>query len=61
MVRGFLLIKGQCKKFDVPGSVQTLPIGINDAGQIVGWYTGSDFVLHGFLAQPEHKSKAPGQ
>jgi hypothetical protein len=27
--------------FDVPGAVETLPYGINDTGQIVGYYVAS--------------------
>lgn len=34
---------------DVPGSALTQPLGINNAGQIVGAYRGSSGNLHGFL------------
>ena len=34
---------------DVPGAVFTAPRGINDAGQIVGEFSGPDGHNHGFL------------
>ena len=44
---GFLLSGGNYTTLDVPGSTFTQPVGINDAGQIVGVYgAGSN---HGFL------------
>jgi hypothetical protein len=47
---GFLLdVDGSYTTFDVPGANQTH--GINDAGQIVGWY-GDGGGYHGFLATP---------
>jgi uncharacterized membrane protein len=36
---GFLLSKGVYTTFDPPGSGFTVAEGINNAGQIVGWYT----------------------
>jgi probable HAF family extracellular repeat protein len=36
----------------VPGASQTSPNGINDLGQIVGFYFDADGVEHGFLATP---------
>jgi YVTN family beta-propeller protein/probable HAF family extracellular repeat protein len=51
--RGFLLRAGTYTAFDFPGAIETLPLGINNAGQIVGAYrtvTGSGLQqLHGFL------------
>ncbi|MEP6961975.1 MAG: PxKF domain-containing protein [Acidobacteriota bacterium] len=36
--------------FDFPGAVQTIPLGINDPGQIVGgYYNPSSGTAHGFL------------
>jgi uncharacterized membrane protein len=36
---------------DAPGSVSTFPFGINHQGDIIGSYTASDGVDHGFLLQ----------
>jgi len=38
--------------FDVPGSVQTIPISINSKGAVIGLYTDQNFVGHGFLRSP---------
>jgi probable HAF family extracellular repeat protein len=38
-------------QFDVPGSTQTTPFGINDTGQIVGFFNDSTGT-HGFLFAP---------
>ena len=34
---------------DVPGSTSSPVFGINDAGQMVGWYSALGSTLHGFL------------
>jgi probable HAF family extracellular repeat protein len=34
---------------DVPGALYTYPTGINDSGQIVGFYRDASSTLHGFL------------
>ena len=34
---------------DVPGATMTQPLGINNSGQIVGFYWDSSFQSHGFL------------
>ena len=51
--RGFLRSsKGEYTTFDVPGVDFTAPQGINNAGQIVGFYADSkdpDFLFHGFV------------
>jgi hypothetical protein len=50
---GFLLDRGRYTAFEVAGAVtQTFPIGINDRGQIVGYYDDADG-LHGFLRQKD--------
>jgi hypothetical protein len=46
--QGFLLSDGNYTTFDVPGSAQTLPGGINNHGQIVGEYDVGD-ISHDFL------------
>lgn len=35
--------------FDYPGATSTSPIGINDRGDIAGWYTDSSNATRGFL------------
>ena len=47
-----LLSDGRFTTIDVPGSVFTQATGINNAGQIVGWYQDASFAYHGFLATP---------
>jgi hypothetical protein len=39
-------------RLDAPGSLETFVNGINDRGQIVGWYSNSsdNWLWHGFLA-----------
>ena len=50
---GFLLDRGRYTAFEVAGAVtQTFPIGINDRGQIVGYYDDAGG-LHGFLRQKD--------
>ena len=50
---GFLLDRGRYTAFEVAGAVtQTFPIGINDRGQIVGYYDDASG-LHGFLRQKD--------
>lgn len=36
---------------DYPGAVFTFAGGINNAGEIGGWYLDSSFNFHGFLLQ----------
>ena len=50
---GFLLDRGRYTAFEAAGAVtQTFPIGINDRGQIVGYYDDAGGV-HGFLRQKD--------
>jgi hypothetical protein len=50
---GFLLDRGRYTAFEVAGAVtQTFPVGINDRGQIVGYYDDASG-LHGFLRQKD--------
>ena len=46
---GFLDVNGNFTAIDVPGSLDTTALGINDEGQIVGAFTDSSDVTHGFL------------
>ena len=38
------------QRFDYPGAVSTLPFGVNNALQIVGWYDLSDETAHAFFS-----------
>ncbi len=57
-VHGFLFSGGTFTIIDPPGAVQipyqdtTAAMGINDSGQIVGFYKDSTFKDHGYLASP---------
>ena len=58
-LRGFLMQKGRVTSIDVAGATATVPIGINDSGQVVGGWVGPDAIVnpvtgelgpvHGFL------------
>jgi uncharacterized membrane protein len=39
------------QEFDYPGAVSTLPFGVNNALQIVGWYDLSDETAHAFFSE----------
>jgi uncharacterized membrane protein len=45
---GYLLSGGALSTFDFPGALNTAPFGINNEGEIVGWYQATDLSLHGF-------------
>jgi probable HAF family extracellular repeat protein len=49
---GFLLDHGSYTTFDLPGLPSTEALGINDSGQIVGYYSDASEGHHGFLATP---------
>jgi uncharacterized membrane protein len=46
---GFVSNGGSFSLFDFPGARQTSATGINNSGQIVGYYVGSDQADHGFF------------
>src|SRR5207244_6442987 len=46
---GFVLDHGSDTTLDVPGSTSTVASGINDSGQIVGYYEDAGGTWHGFL------------
>ena len=50
---GFLLREGKYTAIDVPGSISTEPLAINDDGEIVGGYTDKQGNVHGFKAVPK--------
>ena len=64
---GFLLDRGRYTAFEVAGAVtQTFPLGINDRGQIVGYYddaarTARLPAAEGRQAQHRSTSRAPAQ
>jgi uncharacterized membrane protein len=41
--------KGDYSTFDVPGRTFTSPSGINNSGQIAGFYADDNFFFHGFV------------
>ena len=43
--------------FDPPGSVSTIPMGINPAGEITGYYGDANSVTHGFLCSLEDNAR----
>jgi len=48
--RGFKLVNGSYIKLMVPGSSRTVIMGVNDYGDLVGFYTkSSDGTTHGFI------------
>jgi probable HAF family extracellular repeat protein len=46
---GFLLTSGTFTQENVPGAVNTNPSGRNDVGQVVGWFTDSSQISHGYV------------
>jgi hypothetical protein len=49
---GFLFDAGTFRPFDVIGAASTIPIGINDRGQVVGEYVDAGGLRFGFVATP---------
>jgi probable HAF family extracellular repeat protein len=49
---GFVLDDGMYTTLDVPGSTDTYVKGINNLGEIVGYYRDANGNQHGFLATP---------
>lgn len=50
MTQSFMSVKGKNIPMTVPGTAGfSVATGINDWGQVVGYYLGSDFLTHGFL------------
>jgi hypothetical protein len=48
--KGFKLVNGSYIKLMVPGSSRTVIMGVNDYGDVVGFYTkSSDRTTHGFI------------
>jgi hypothetical protein len=60
---GFLLSYGVYTTIDVPGAVDTFAEGINNLGQIAGYYVDASGNDHGFplvppRARPPYRSRA---
>jgi probable HAF family extracellular repeat protein len=51
-IYGFQNVTGTCSNITVFGSTDTEPWGINNAGQIVGYFEDSSGAHHGFLLTP---------
>lgn len=47
--KGFKFVNGSFIKLMVPNSVSTAIMGVNDLGDLVGFYTKSDSSKHGFI------------
>ena len=47
--KGFKYVKGTFTRLMVPNSVSTAILGVNDLGDLVGFYTKSDGSHHGFI------------
>src|ERR1700730_4382581 len=47
--QGFKYVGGSYKKLAVPGAVSTAIMGVNDYGDLVGFYTDSGGSKHGFI------------
>jgi uncharacterized membrane protein len=60
---GFVWDRGRLAKFDVPGSLGTGALGINNAGQITGAYDDTAGRHHGFVLRRGHYTTidAPGR
>ena len=56
---GFLDTGGSITVIDVPGAHDTGAIGINNSGQIVGFFTEASGISHGFLATPVPAAEPP--
>lgn len=50
--RGFLLDKGVFTPFDLTGATSTIPLALNDSGQIAGEAIAPDGTHYGFIATP---------
>ena len=48
---GFTLIDGIFSTYDFPDSLRTVFFGLNNAGQVVGYYDDSNDVAHGLILQ----------
>jgi probable HAF family extracellular repeat protein len=54
---GFLYQAGNLQQLNFPGSMYTLPAGINSAGMVVGTFLDSGLNTHGFLWTPPAEAR----
>ena len=47
--QAFMKLNGKLKKITVPNSTGSYAYGINDAGDVVGWYVDQSGITHGYL------------
>jgi hypothetical protein len=59
VTHGLILDQQGFHSFDFPGSTSTQLSGINVEGDVVGNYTDSNSVVHGFLAAPMPEAQIP--
>jgi uncharacterized membrane protein len=57
--QGFFYSNGVYTTLDYPGATQTVAQGINDLGQIVGYYVDDRGGLHGFIATDPPETPLP--
>lgn len=50
--RGFFWDGSEYSTIRYPSADDTMPLGLNDNGQIVGYYWGREYGMHGFIATP---------
>ena len=50
--RGFFLDGAEYTSIRFPGAEHTAALGLNDKGQIVGYYWAREYGMHGFIATP---------
>ena len=53
-IHGFVLSRGEFTTVDFPGGAQTQLRGINEHGEIVGYYFTGTGETRGFVARPAH-------
>jgi hypothetical protein len=59
-VHGFVLSRGQYTTLDDPDGIgATYAEGINDSGQVAGFYFDSNGLAHGFTATPSSRGSQP--
>ena len=51
-IAGFIDQGGAFSQINVPGSIYTYTTGINDSGEITGWYLDPSDQMHSYVATP---------
>lgn len=52
-LQGFILEDGEYRLYNYPGAAQTVLLGINDLGTMVGWWEVAHLAQHGFLVHKD--------